>query len=413
VLAAVLAAAVLGVGVASASARAGAAARLAIRPAPVAAVPPEAGTVLPGIDARLLGLPLLPAAGDDASGALAEAQAAALALRRERATLETRAADLAAATLRLTAAGQRQAAALALAQRRFDELAAAAYRGGADAGGVLKTIDASSFLEADRRQRMVATVEERLRSATRRAVAARRAADARSAAVADESAAVSARLAAIAGELPAAQRAVVARTAQARTDLPARKVAGIGIPVVALDAYLRAERTMGLLAPGCGIGWWLVAGIADGESGHGTSGGARADAAGTVFPAIVGIPLDGTHATQPVPDSDGGLLDGDPIWDRAVGPLQFTPSTWHAWASDGNADGMRDPQNLYDAALAAARKLCADAGPDGLHTDAQIARALKPYVVTDALVRAKLARARDYEAQGLPAPDPAVVPPAG
>jgi membrane-bound lytic murein transglycosylase B len=222
---------------------------------------------------------------------------------------------------------------------------------------------------------------------------------------------VQGRLAAIAQELPAAERAVAARTEQARTDLPARRVAGPGIPVAAFDAYLRAERVMAILAPECGIGWWLLAGIADGESGHGTHAGARADAGGTVFPSIVGIPLDGTNGTQAVADTDAGLLDADPLWDHAVGPLQFIPGTWRAWASDGNQDGRTDPQNLYDASLGAARKLCADAGPGGLQSDAQIARALKPYAVVDALVREKLARAREYEAQGIPAPDPAVVIP--
>ena len=118
------------------------------------------------------------------------------------------------------------------------------------------------------------------------------------------------------------------------------------------------------------------------------------------------------NSTQPVADTDKGLLDGDPIWDHAVGALQFTPGTWNRWASDGNGDGKTDPQNLYDASLAAARKLCTDAGPAGMHTDAQIAAALKPYTVTNALVKAKLARAKAYEAQGLPAPDPTVVPPA-
>jgi membrane-bound lytic murein transglycosylase B len=39
--------------------------------------------------------------------------------------------------------------------------------------------------------------------------------------------------------------------------------------------------------------------------------------------------------------------------------MQFIPSTWRAWASDGNLDGRADPQQIDDAALAAARYLCA------------------------------------------------------
>ena len=127
-----------------------------------------------------------------------------------------------------------------------------------------------------------------------------------------------------------------------------------------------------------------------------------------MFPPIIGIPLDGTHDTQAIGDTDKGLYDLDPVWDRAVGVLQFIPGTWKRWASDGNGDGKTDPQNLYDASLGAARKLCGDAGAEGLHTDAQLAAALKPYAVTNALVKAKLARARAYELQGLPALDPSV-----
>ena len=43
---------------------------------------------------------------------------------------------------------------------------------------------------------------------------------------------------------------------------------------------------------------------------------------------------------------------------RAMGPMQFLPGTWARYASDGDGDGMADPQNLYDATLAAARYLC-------------------------------------------------------
>ena len=50
---------------------------------------------------------------------------------------------------------------------------------------------------------------------------------------------------------------------------------------------------------------------------------------------------------------------GDPEWDHAVGPMQFIPDTWSRWAADGDDDGLADPHDLDDAALAAARYLCA------------------------------------------------------
>jgi len=59
-----------------------------------------------------------------------------------------------------------------------------------------------------------------------------------------------------------------------------------------------------------------------------------------------------------IEDSDNGQLDGNDRWDRAIGPMQFIPETWSYWKTDGNGDGVIDPQNLYDAATSAARFLC-------------------------------------------------------
>ncbi len=94
------------------------------------------------------------------------------------------------------------------------------------------------------------------------------------------------------------------------------------------------------------------------EGQHGTYGGASLDELGNATKRIIGIQLNGTNETQVVADSDGGALDGDPVFDRAVGPMQFIPQTWTRFAADGNADGITTPFNLYDAALAAARYLC-------------------------------------------------------
>ena len=57
-------------------------------------------------------------------------------------------------------------------------------------------------------------------------------------------------------------------------------------------------------------------------------------------------------------DSDNGRLDGNARWDRAVGPMQFLPETWSYWETDGDGDGVADPQNLYDAAATAGQFLC-------------------------------------------------------
>jgi membrane-bound lytic murein transglycosylase B len=81
---------------------------------------------------------------------------------------------------------------------------------------------------------------------------------------------------------------------------------------------------------------------------------------GATRPSIIGPPLDGSPGVREILDTDGGRLDGDTTFDRAVGPMQFLPGTWARYGADGNGDGARDPNQLDDAALAAAAYLCAD-----------------------------------------------------
>ncbi|HEY6532440.1 MAG TPA: lytic transglycosylase domain-containing protein [Acidimicrobiales bacterium] len=155
-------------------------------------------------------------------------------------------------------------------------------------------------------------------------------------------------------------------------------VAGTDLPLVALDAYVKAAARMAFERPGCGIRWSGLAGIGKVESGHGTYGGSRLTAAGVTSQPIVGIPLDGTNGTASISDSDGGELDGDPAVDRAVGPMQFIPTSWRSLGRDGSGDGRADPSNIYDAALSAAGLLCG-AGGSGLDTDGGLRRAALGY----------------------------------
>ena len=138
-----------------------------------------------------------------------------------------------------------------------------------------------------------------------------------------------------------------------------------------LDAYRRAAGSLSATDPGCGLPWWLLAGIGRIESGQ--AAGGRVTSAGTTRGVILGPRLDGAVAgTAVIRDTDGGALDLDPAYDRAVGPMQFLPGTWRSFAADGNGDGRSDPSNIYDAALAAGRYLCASGGdlrtPSGLAT---------------------------------------------
>src|SRR5262249_37765056 len=78
---------------------------------------------------------------------------------------------------------------------------------------------------------------------------------------------------------------------------------------------------------------------------------------GTTSTLILGPALDGTHGNIAVPaTAEGRLLDGDPAWDHAVGPMQFIPSTWSHWGVSATG-GVPNPSNIDDAALTAAHLL--------------------------------------------------------
>ena len=192
------------------------------------------------------------------------------------------------------------------------------------------------------------------------------------------------------------------------------------IPALALRAYREAAAWAAGFDPGCRLPWTVLAGIGRIESNHGLFGGAatRFSAAGTVSPRITGPPLDG-NGVAAIPDSDGGRWDGDATWDRAVGPMQFIPTTWHSLGRDGNGDRVADPNNLFDAAVSAAGYLCL--GGDGDLTDpARLRQAVYSYNHSWAYVDTVLGWARLYEggvatgpavAAGPPSPSTTAAPP--
>jgi hypothetical protein len=132
----------------------------------------------------------------------------------------------------------------------------------------------------------------------------------------------------------------------------------VGVPPIALEAYGYAELVLGRTNPTCGLKWTTLAAIGKVESDHGSANNSTLLADGRTLPTILGAPLNGTGGTMQIRDTDQGTLDGDRTWDRAVGPMQFIPSTWEGQAVDADNDGMRDPSDIDDAALAAANYLC-------------------------------------------------------
>lgn len=170
---------------------------------------------------------------------------------------------------------------------------------------------------------------------------------------------------------------------RARADLPPGE---LGIPGRVLDAYHGAEAALAAGEPGCHLPWWLLAGIGKVESNHAEDGAVDAD--GMTLRPIRGPVLDGTNGTAAIPDTDNGKWDGDTTWDRAVGPMQFLPSTWRRW-------GTGNPNDVDNAAVGAGRYLCA--GGRDLSDTAQLADAVFSYNHSDDYVRLVLAWAHAYE----------------
>ncbi len=147
---------------------------------------------------------------------------------------------------------------------------------------------------------------------------------------------------------------------QSRDQWVSSSAAATGIPARAVLAYGNATLAIDVEDPGCRLGWPTLAGIGGVESGHGTHGGATLRDDGRTTIPIVGPALDGSPGRAAISaGADSAAWHGDPVWDHAVGPMQFIPSTWRRWAADGDGDGVADPQDIDDAALAAARYLCA------------------------------------------------------
>lgn len=165
--------------------------------------------------------------------------------------------------------------------------------------------------------------------------------------------------------VPAGNRAAGSSSPLDRIDhaWAAKAAAATGISDQAFLAYAAADLTIEAKQPACGLGWNTLAAIGTGESANGTYGGTTLLANGYTSKPIIGVPLDGGKlgggTVAAIPDTDHGKLDGDARWDHAVGPLQFLPSTWAKWGADGNGDGVASPDQIDDAALAAAQYLCA------------------------------------------------------
>lgn len=166
------------------------------------------------------------------------------------------------------------------------------------------------------------------------------------------------------------------------------------IPGPAVRAYGAAALRIDEEDPACRLGWTTIAAIGAVESGHGTHGGAVLGDDGRPSVPIIGPALDGNGVAAIPATADSTVMHGDSQWDHAVGPLQFLPSSWARWGADGDGDGAADPHDLDDAALAAARYLCA--GDRDLSAAEGWGAAVRSYNHSDAYVQDVLRWAETY-----------------
>lgn len=132
-------------------------------------------------------------------------------------------------------------------------------------------------------------------------------------------------------------------TEHARTDIPKR------LFTIYTEAAQRCPN----------LSWAVLAAVGKVESDHARSGGAQLAGDGEARPWIIGSALDGSAGVRAIADTDEGKWDRDTVWDRAVGPMQFLPSTWRTYGVDASGNGDADPHNAVDAVHTAADYLCA------------------------------------------------------
>lgn len=306
------------------------------------------------------------------------------------------------------------ALALVAAHQRLEHLAVASYlSGGTPVAELNAVLGSSGPAELGQRQVLVGAVAKTLHDAE----VALRDAERRAAGQATPAAnqVDQANLAVSAAQTREADAAARLRAAQSDYDAAAGLVQltdlaspdpGSDIPRIVLEAYQHAAEVFATTDPACKISWQDLAALGRIESGNAQHGSTRLAADGETTPPILGPPLDGTAGNQALAKPAGlAYDDGSGPWERAVGPMQFLPTTWAVYGMVGIADHtVPDPNNAFDASMGAANVLCHDAWPQGMESLAGIKQAYFSYNHSASYVAEALANALDYGATITPLP---------
>ena len=140
--------------------------------------------------------------------------------------------------------------------------------------------------------------------------------------------------------------------------------AGLARPAVGRAARLQATpRTPSARSrPGCQMPWTLLAGIGRVESDHGRYGGSVLGSDGVSRPAIIGVALNGKGPVAAIRDTDDGRSTATRSGTARSARCSSSRRPGRAPAATATATAAVNPNDIDDAALAAAAYLCSGSG---------------------------------------------------
>lgn len=153
----------------------------------------------------------------------------------------------------------------------------------------------------------------------------------------------------------------------------------------AFSAYRRSAAELAAEVPQCNAPAALLVGLGRIMSNHGRVEGSSVSPAGHVSGPLRSL------FGAPMPDTDGGRIDGSETDDVRIGPMQLLPAQWEA-RTPLDRSSLTSPEWISASSLAAGRALCSTEAD--LATDAGLHRALTALTGNPSLARAVMGSAR-------------------